>query len=103
VLGLVFVNVPEVLRLFVRLTADFQALQARYPIHSVVKDRAFHFGKPGPKALETRKPVDYYWQNCFQLEATFDGIELETANENLVELTGIEPVTSCLQSTRSPN
>ena len=59
--------------------------------------------EPGPKALETLKPNVSDRQNCFQLEATLDGIELETANENLVELTGIEPVTSCLQSTRSPN
>ena len=37
-----------------------------------------------------------------QKSSNFGG-DQETANELLVELNGIEPLTSCLQSTRSPN
>jgi hypothetical protein len=48
----------------------------------------------------------YFQQQRFLLFSY--GGEPDTANENLriknlVELTGIEPVTSCLQSTRSPS
>ena len=101
VLGLVFINVPEVFRLSARLTADIQTLQARYPIHFRCQRSTLALAS---RALRPLKPAGRScWPDCFQLAATIDGIELETANENLVELTGIEPVTSCLQSTRSPN
>ena len=53
---------------------------------------------------ETQKPAPKGWTACLWVGATFFyGGEPDTANENLVELTGIEPVTSCLQSTRSPS
>ena len=75
---------------------------AHYPINFVVKDPAF-FQRP---ALRRWKPADVtglspdrrqpFWKS------KTDGGDQETANE-MVELSGIEPLTSCLQSTRSPN
>ena len=59
--------------------------------------------EPSPEARETQPSGELLRLSaCFLIAATFDGGDQETANE-MVELTGIEPVTSCLQSTRSPN
>ena len=100
-LGLVFLNVPEVFRLFVRLAADFGALQARLPNLFRCQRSTLAVASRALRPLKPSRPI-YIGRACFQLAVTIRGGELETANENLVELTGIEPVTSCLQSTRSP-
>ena len=42
-------------------------------------------------------------QTCFLIAASCAGGDQEASNKFLVELSGIEPLTSCLQSTRSPN
>ena len=68
VLGLV-INVFEDYSRFVRLAADKQALQTRYPIYFVVKH-------PWPSrcregwALRPMKPVRH-WRTCFEVAVTF--------------------------------
>ena len=60
--------------------------------------------KAGPEAVETSQTVSKDWPACFQVEVLKrEGFELEAVNETLVELTGIEPVTPCLQSRCSPS
>ena len=71
---------------------------AHYPINFVVKDPAF-FQRP---ALRRWKPAgvtglspDRRHKNCMAA--------IRKQRMMMVELSGIEPLTSCLQSTRSPN
>jgi hypothetical protein len=67
--------------------------------------------KPANTSLERLDGLSLDRRHCFQQQENHVvsyGGEPDTANENLrienlVELTGIEPVTSCLQSTRSPS
>jgi hypothetical protein len=58
--------------------------------------------RTSPEAVETCH--DPKIVACFQVEALLEeGAELDAVNERLVELTGIEPVTPCLQSRCSPS
>jgi hypothetical protein len=73
--------------------------------------RALRLMKPAITSLERLDGLSLDRRHCFQQQKIMlfsYGGEPDTANENLrikvlVELTGIEPVTSCLQSTRSPS
>ena len=59
--------------------------------------------RASPEAVETCLRQSEDDAACFQIDVTIDGGDLEAANEFLVELTGIEPVTPCLQSRCSPS
>jgi hypothetical protein len=75
------------------------------PNHFVVKHPRFFFRKkkPSPEALETRSAEIKRLSLSLGCRRDSSGGELGTANEVLVELTGIEPVTPCLQSRCSPS
>ena len=83
------------------------AFQSRYPINFVVKHPNPLFRREGP-ALRLMKPAtDPKIAACFEIEVSIrikrEGSDLEAAKSDLVELTGIEPVTPCLQSRCSPS
>ena len=81
-----------------------------YPIYSVVKHRPADFSLPA-------WAVEHNFCPKFNVNHFLVGVQLHAGSlpivtsrtahsrlrEKLVELTGIEPVTSCLQSTRSPS
>ena len=58
--------------------------------------------KPAAVVFTDRAACSLIGVGLIQKSSNFGG-DQETANELLVELNGIEPLTSCLQSTRSPN
>ncbi len=63
-------------------------------------------GIASPEAVETCSSLPKEQQTCFVIEArqnTAQDVNQEAENEDLVELTGIEPVTPCLQSRCSPS
>ncbi len=82
-----------------RLTAAGLLSRASYPINFVVKHPNLHVEGP---ALGRLKPAGLT-PACFLIGVTPGGDDQETAYEFLVELTGIEPVTPCLQSRCSPS
>ena len=57
--------------------------------------------RPNPRGRASRLPQGCWWSLSPRRGATEDSGQAEPAK--LVEPTGIEPVTSCLQSTRSPS
>ena len=130
VLGLVFLYALETCSPPARLTALMSRFQLRYPINFVVKHPvppAFA-ERPSPEALETcplphfcradlllgcrhvsmaaiRKQRMRRFPPSQMLPPSQTGLpsRCPPSGRRLVELTGIEPVTSCLQSTRSPS
>src|SRR3978361_1401567 len=74
-----------------------------YPIYSVVKNRlrAIQLQRYGPQARLRHAQVSISdFHRTFKLEQVC--VEI-LPSKKMVELTGIEPMTSCLQSRRSPN
>ena len=78
-----------------------------YPINFVVKHpTASSFLRAArPEAVRNLfNPTRRSDRVCFHLDTrTCSDAQVETVNENLVELNGIEPLTPCLQSRCSPN
>ena len=94
-----------IFRSLARLTADTAAFQTRLPNQFRCQTSNSSLSRDEP-ALGLLKPAGTVLAGpaCFQVEALFtEDVELEAANDLLVELTGIEPVTPCLQSRCSPS
>ena len=67
-------------------------------LHDVVKNRQ-HFPKEGCKLVFSQK--DFLSANCQLIDTHLDTKGVQ--NTRMVELSGIEPLTPCLQSRCSPS
>ena len=102
VLGLVF-NAFRTYSPLMRLAADkwpFQCVTQFILLSNILGLEACA-KRSRPEAVETCSLA----RACFWIEAAafMQKASIEKQERDLVELTGIEPVTSCLQSTRSPS
>ena len=98
-------NALEVFRRFGAPHGGPAALQAHYPIYFVVKHPWPSLcRKPSPEALETCPwRLATHW-TCFLIGAASRRLRSgDSELGNLVELSGIEPLTPCLQSRCSPS
>jgi hypothetical protein len=106
VLGLVCIRFWKLLLLTCAPHGGHAAFQSRYPINFVVKhpNPLLSPKWASPEAVETCHHPKI--AACFQIEVPNKMLKApiwKQLNDDLVELTGIEPVTPCLQSRCSPS
>ena len=90
---------------WMRLAANGRLSDSHYPINFVVKhpNPLVLPRRAGPEAVETCRRTSVRRPASRSLSNFSSGGNLEAVACDLVELTGIEPVTPCLQSRCSPS